>query len=226
MASPASAPGRSGSRTGAPFAPRRPPPRAGGGLGEAEHPRPDPGRGGPRDPVDESGGPVPAARGRRRARARWVGAGFPDYPWMFATDGEYTAFASVAVGQFAPIKDHLRALRDISNLLNDRSGVVTHEVVSDGSIWFGHDSRTTDPETGEAVTTSTPTRRSSSRAPSRSSGAGPATTPSATTCTTSRGETCATSSSGSTRTATAGRRDPGTSSAAGWASRSSTTRST
>jgi hypothetical protein len=82
-------------------------------------------------------------------RARWVGAGFPDYPWMFATDGEYTAFASVAVGQFAPIKDHLRALRDISDLLNDRSGVVTHEVVSDGSIWFGHDSRTTDPETGE-----------------------------------------------------------------------------
>ena len=31
---------------------------------------------------------------------RWVGAGFPDYPWMFATDGEYTAFASVGVGQF------------------------------------------------------------------------------------------------------------------------------
>jgi hypothetical protein len=82
-------------------------------------------------------------------RARWVGAGFPDYPWMFATDGEYTAFASVAVGQFGPIKDHLLALRDISDLINDRSGVVTHEVVSDGSIWFGHDSRTTDPATGE-----------------------------------------------------------------------------
>jgi hypothetical protein len=82
-------------------------------------------------------------------RARWVGAGFPDYPWMFATDGEYTAFASVAVGQFGPIKDHLRALRDISDLLNNRSGIVTHEVVSDGSIWFGHDSRTTDPATGE-----------------------------------------------------------------------------
>ena len=62
------------------------------------------------------------------ARARWVGAGFPDYPWMFATDGEYTAFASVAVGQFEAIEDHLRALRDISDILNDRSGVVTHEV--------------------------------------------------------------------------------------------------
>jgi hypothetical protein len=77
-------------------------------------------------------------------RARWVGAGFPDYPWMFATDGEYTAFASVAVGQFAQIKDHLRGLRDVSEILNDGSGVVTHEVVSEGTNWFGHDSRRAD----------------------------------------------------------------------------------
>jgi hypothetical protein len=72
--------------------------------------------------------------------ARWVGAGFPDYPWMFATDGEYTAFASVAMGQFAPIKDHLIGLRDVSEILNDGSGIVTHEVISEGSNWFGHDS--------------------------------------------------------------------------------------
>jgi hypothetical protein len=74
------------------------------------------------------------------ARARWVGAGFPDYPWMFATDGEYTAFASVAMGQFEPIKDHLIGLRDVSEILNDGSGIVTHEVISEGSNWFGHDS--------------------------------------------------------------------------------------
>jgi hypothetical protein len=73
-------------------------------------------------------------------RARWVGAGFPDYPWMFATDAEYTAFASVAMGQFEPIKDHLRGLRDASEILNDGSGIVTHEVISEGSNWFGHDS--------------------------------------------------------------------------------------
>jgi hypothetical protein len=78
------------------------------------------------------------------ASARWVGAGFPDYPWMFATDGEYTAFASVAVGQFEAIKDHLRGLQQISDILNDGSGVVVHEVVSDGSIWFGHDSQRLD----------------------------------------------------------------------------------
>jgi hypothetical protein len=87
--------------------------------------------------------PPPAGTLRR---ARWVGAGFPDYPWMFATDGEYTAFASVAMGQFEPIKDHLIALRDASDILNDGSGIVTHEVISEGSNWFGHDSR--NPETG------------------------------------------------------------------------------
>jgi hypothetical protein len=73
----------------------------------------------------------------------WIGAGYPDYPWIFGTDAEYTAFAAVSVGQFDAIKEHLRALREISDILNNRSGVVTHEVVADGSIWFGHDSRHT-----------------------------------------------------------------------------------
>jgi hypothetical protein len=69
--------------------------------------------------------------------ARWIGAGYPDYPWIFATDAEYTAFASVTVGQFGPIKDHARALRDVSVLLNGDSGKVAHEVVADGSVYFG-----------------------------------------------------------------------------------------
>jgi hypothetical protein len=71
---------------------------------------------------------------------RFFGAGYPDYPWLFATDGEYTNFAAVALGQFDVAKDHLRALRDVSDVLNDGSGVVVHEAVTDGSIWFGHDS--------------------------------------------------------------------------------------
>jgi hypothetical protein len=80
------------------------------------------------------------------AHARWFGAGYPDYPWMFATDGEYTAFAAVALGQFATIEDHLRALMQISDILNNGSGVVVHETVSDGSVWFGHDSQTVNPD--------------------------------------------------------------------------------
>jgi hypothetical protein len=70
-------------------------------------------------------------------RIRFLGAGWPDYPWLFATDGEYTAFASVAVGQFAPIMDHLRALREVSEIDNGGSGKVVHEVVGDGTVYFG-----------------------------------------------------------------------------------------
>ena len=68
---------------------------------------------------------------------RWLGAGWPDYPWLFGTDGEYTAFASVTSGQFGPIKDHLRALRDVSEIINERSGKVVHEVTPDGAVYFG-----------------------------------------------------------------------------------------
>jgi hypothetical protein len=69
--------------------------------------------------------------------ARWFGAGFPDYPWLFATDGEYTAFAAVAAGQFDTVKEHLRALRDVSDILNKRSGKVAHEVTPTGAVYFG-----------------------------------------------------------------------------------------
>jgi hypothetical protein len=71
------------------------------------------------------------------AHVQWIGAGYPDYPWIFATDAEYTAFASVTVGQFEAIEDHARALRDVSVILNGDSGKVAHEIVGDGSVYFG-----------------------------------------------------------------------------------------
>jgi hypothetical protein len=86
--------------------------------------------------VDE-GKNYPSEMGRV-PRARWLGAGYPDYPWLFATDGEFTAFANVSVGQFGAIKDHARALRDVSVILNGDSGKVAHEVVADGSVYFGN----------------------------------------------------------------------------------------
>jgi hypothetical protein len=67
----------------------------------------------------------------------WLGAGWPDYTWLFGTDGEYTAFAAVAAGQFGPIKDHLRALRDVSQIINKGSGKIVHEVTPDGAVYFG-----------------------------------------------------------------------------------------
>ena len=104
--------------------------------------------------VDE-GKSYPSELGRV-PKARWLGAGYPDYPWLFATDGEFTAFASVSVGQFGPIMDHARALRDVSVILNGDSGKVAHEVVADGSS-----------TSATSGTPATRTRRPSSRAWSR-----------------------------------------------------------
>ena len=87
--------------------------------------------------VDE-GAQYPAPDGTVR-HVRFFGAGFPDYPWLFATDGEFTAFAAVAAGQFDPIADHLKALRDVSVLVNPSSGKVVHEVMTEGSVYFGAD---------------------------------------------------------------------------------------
>ena len=42
----------------------------------------------------DQGKQFPAPLGHRHAASRWFGAGYPDYPWIFATDGEYTAFAA------------------------------------------------------------------------------------------------------------------------------------
>ncbi len=47
------------------------------------------------------------------------------------------AFPGVALGQFETVKDHMRALRTASDIVNERSGKVGHEFVSEGSMWFG-----------------------------------------------------------------------------------------
>ncbi|HEU4411740.1 MAG TPA: hypothetical protein VFS43_41235 [Polyangiaceae bacterium] len=66
-----------------------------------------------------------------------IGAGFPDYPWFFGTDGAYTSFALAASGQWDTAMAHLRGIRDVSQAINGDSGKVVHEVVTDGSVYFG-----------------------------------------------------------------------------------------
>jgi hypothetical protein len=68
---------------------------------------------------------------------RFEAAGFPDYPWMFGTDQEYTMFALVAAGQFATAEDGLRSLAQVSEIANHGSGKLVHETVTDGSVYFG-----------------------------------------------------------------------------------------
>ena len=155
----------------------------------------------------DRGKAYPRPIGTRRPRSTFIGAGYPDYPWLFATDGEYTAFAAVALGQFEPIKDHLIALAT-------GLGSVEREV-GQGRARDRH--RRLGLLRRRTPTRATPTSRSSSRAPSRWCGAGAATTASSTASTTSRGGPCATSSTTSTPTRTAGRRASATSSARAWA---------
>lgn len=81
-----------------------------------------------------------------------IGAGFPDYPWFFGTDGAYTSFPLVASGQWETAIEHLRGVRDVSVALNGTSGKVVHEIVTDGSVYFGDNNAPGDSnETAEFV---------------------------------------------------------------------------
>jgi hypothetical protein len=65
------------------------------------------------------------------------GAGYPDYPWFFGTDGCYTTFGLVATGQWQTAENHLNLLRTVSQAVNGTTGKVLHETVTDGSIYYG-----------------------------------------------------------------------------------------
>ncbi|WP_139490840.1 glycogen debranching protein [Brevibacillus dissolubilis] len=66
-----------------------------------------------------------------------IGAGFPDYPWYFGTDGAYTAYPLVVSGQFDTAMEHLRTIRDVSKIVNGDTGKVIHELMTDGSVYYG-----------------------------------------------------------------------------------------
>jgi hypothetical protein len=81
------------------------------------------------------------------------GAGYPDYPWFFGTDGAYTTFSLSAVGQWEEAKNHLATIRQVSQLVNGTTGKVLHEIVTDGSIYFGTNAQNGDVnETAEFAT--------------------------------------------------------------------------
>ena len=135
-------------------------------VGQAEPRRPHAGREGRRHPLDQPGQGVDA-RGLACRSMRWIGAGFPDYPWLFGVDGEYTAHAAVTLGQFdadqGPHAGAARHLRHPQRRLGRgrargrrrrlglvRQGLAPHQ-----------------PGRARSATTSTRTRSSSSRAPWR-----------------------------------------------------------
>ncbi len=62
---------------------------------------------------------------------RFEGAGFPDYPWMFATDQEYTVFALLAAGQFETAMD---GLANGDDLWPDGAGNVESSVLGADAV--------------------------------------------------------------------------------------------
>jgi hypothetical protein len=65
------------------------------------------------------------------------GAGYPDYPWFFGTDGCYTTFPMVAAGQWETAENHLNLVRSVSQVVNGSTGKVLHEIVTNGCIYYG-----------------------------------------------------------------------------------------
>ena len=65
------------------------------------------------------------------------GAGYPDYPWFFGTDGCYTTFGLAATGQWDAAMNHLNLVRSVSQAVNGSTGKVLHEIVTNGCIYFG-----------------------------------------------------------------------------------------
>jgi hypothetical protein len=81
------------------------------------------------------------------------GAGYPDYPWFFGTDGCYTTFGLTAAGQWEMAENHLNLLRSVSQAVNGSTGKVLHETVTDGSIYYGTNAQPGDTnETAEFAT--------------------------------------------------------------------------
>jgi hypothetical protein len=49
-------------------------------------------------------------------------------------------FPLVAAGQFQAARDQLRLLREVSRTVNGSTGKVLHEIVTDGSVYYGTNS--------------------------------------------------------------------------------------
>jgi hypothetical protein len=67
-----------------------------------------------------------------------IGDGFPDYPSFYGTGSGYIVYPLAASGMWETAMDHLRLLRDVSRAINGASGKVVHEIICDGSVYFGN----------------------------------------------------------------------------------------
>lgn len=63
-----------------------------------------------------------------------IAAGYPDYPWWFGCDSEYTLPSYMAIGQTETALNTLQLLTDFSDKTNG-NGRIVHEVSTNGSVF-------------------------------------------------------------------------------------------
>jgi hypothetical protein len=71
-------------------------------------------------------------------RLSGIGDGFPDYPSFYGTGSGYIVYPLAASGMWEIAMEHLQLLRDVSRAINGESGKVVHEIICDGSVYFGN----------------------------------------------------------------------------------------
>lgn len=64
-----------------------------------------------------------------------IGAGIPDYPWWFGVDSEYALQGYMAIGQHEPVYNTVRLLDSVSNVVNNNSGQIIHEMSTNGAVF-------------------------------------------------------------------------------------------
>ncbi|MGE5795956.1 MAG: amylo-alpha-1,6-glucosidase [Ignavibacteria bacterium] len=64
-------------------------------------------------------------------------AGYPDYPSYFSGDGVFTTPALLAIGQIEEVKNYLLLIARTSNGINNSSGKILHELITDGTVYWG-----------------------------------------------------------------------------------------
>ena len=72
--------------------------------------------------------------GTCRGSGAGLGAGLPEYPWWFGTDGAYSLHGQIATGDFDLARQTLRLLLSQSNKVNG-NGRIIHEVTTNGVVF-------------------------------------------------------------------------------------------
>ncbi len=114
--------------------------RDGDRLGQAEPGRPHADRRGPADPLDQPGQAVPAAAGPV-PRARWSARASPTTRGCSPPTASTRPSPASRSASSRPTRTTCARCATSPRCSTTGTGMVVHEVVSDGSIWFGKDTR-------------------------------------------------------------------------------------